>query len=65
MYLLFLKVYFLLCLNKPVWPTARHSGFYWDCSMALGEIFKYPLIHYCSKAVVYSNILHSFLNTEN
>lgn len=43
MYLLFLKVYLLLCLNKPGWLTARHSGFYWDCPMALGEILNIHL----------------------
>lgn len=44
MYLLFLKVgYLLLCLNKPGWPTARHSAFYWDCPMALGEILNIRL----------------------
>lgn len=40
---IFKDSYLLLHLNKPGWPTARHCGFYWDCPMALGEIFNIHL----------------------
>lgn len=35
--------YLLLCLNKLGWTTSRHSGFYWDCPLAWGEILNIHL----------------------
>lgn len=56
--------YLLLCLNKPGWTTARHSGFYWDCLLAWGEILN---IHLYIIAPRLPSILtlYIFLDTEN
>lgn len=56
--------YLLLCLNKSAWTTARHSGFYWDCPLAWGEILN---IHLYIIAPRLPSILtlYIFLDTEN
>lgn len=61
---LFNGSYLLLCLNKPGWTTARHSGFYRDCPLALGEILN---IHLYIIAPRLPSILtlYIFLDTEN
>lgn len=62
--IIFNDSYLLLHLNKPGWTTAKHSGFYWDCPLALGEILN---IHLYIIAPRLPSILtlYIFLDTQN